>query len=68
MPGKDLTIENDPAIFQFIRVWHLAGKDFICLEPWTRDNFALDDPAQSLWIEPRQSANFLVAIRAGITK
>jgi galactose mutarotase-like enzyme len=68
MPGKDLAIENDPALFRFIRVWHLAGKDFICLEPWTLDNFALDDPAQSLWIEPYQSVNFSVAIRAGITK
>jgi galactose mutarotase-like enzyme len=68
MPGKDLTIKNAPALFRFIRVWHLAGKDFICLEPWTLDNFALDDPAQSLWIEPYQSVNFSVAIRAGITK
>jgi galactose mutarotase-like enzyme len=68
MQGKDLTIKNDPALFRFIRVWHLAGKDFICLEPWTRDNYALDVPAQSLWIEPHQSVNFMVAIRAGITK
>ncbi len=68
MSGKDLTIKNDPAIFRFVRIWHLAGKDFICLEPWTRDNFALGDPAQSLWIEPQQSVNFPVIIRAGITK
>jgi galactose mutarotase-like enzyme len=68
MPGKDLTIENDPALFHFVRIWHLAGKDFICFEPWTRDNFALDDPAQSLWIEPHQSVNFSVLFRAGITK
>ena len=68
MPGTDLTIENDTALFHFVRIWHLAGKDFICLEPWTRDNFALDDPAQSLWIEPQQSVNFSVLFRAGITK
>ena len=68
MPGKELTIENDPALFQFVRIWHLAGKDFICLEPWTRDNFALDDLARSLWVEPQQSVNFSVAIRAGIPK
>jgi galactose mutarotase-like enzyme len=68
MPGRNLTIENDSALFRFVRIWHLTGKDFICIEPWTRDNFALDDHTQSLWIEPQQSANFLVVIRAGITK
>jgi len=68
MPGRDVTIENDPALFRFVRIWHLAGKDFICVEPWTRDNYALDNPAQSLWVKPQQSVNFSVAIRAGITK
>jgi galactose mutarotase-like enzyme len=62
MPGRKITIETDPAIFQVARIWHLPGKNFICFEPWTRDNFALDDPEHSLWVQPHASVNLSMAI------
>jgi galactose mutarotase-like enzyme len=68
MPGKEIQIESDPAIFKFVRIWHLPGKDFICIEPWTRDVFALDNPDQSLWIRPAESMTLYLTISAKITE
>ena len=68
MPGKEIQIESDTAIFKFVRIWHQAGKKFICIEPWTRDVFALDNPDQSLWIRPAESMILCVTISAKITE
>jgi galactose mutarotase-like enzyme len=68
IPGKELLLESDPAIFKFVRIWHLAEKDFICIEPWTRDNSAINDPNQSLWVGPHELINLSVAIGAKIIK
>jgi len=68
MSRKEITIESDPNIFKFVRIWHQAGKNFICIEPWTRDNFALCDPNQSLWIKPNESVTLSITIHAKITK
>jgi galactose mutarotase-like enzyme len=67
MPGKKITIKSAPDIFQFVRIWHLAGRNFICIEPWTRDNFALDDSEQSLWIKSNESVTFSVTLHAEIS-
>jgi galactose mutarotase-like enzyme len=66
MPGREITIENDPNIFEFAIIWHQAGKNFICIEPWTRDDFALDTPNQSLWIKPDESMILSIIIYAKI--
>jgi len=68
MPGKEITIESDPNIFKFVRIWHQVGKNFICIEPWTRDNFALNDPKQSLWIKQNESITLSITIHAKITE
>jgi galactose mutarotase-like enzyme len=68
MPGKKLTLETDPDIFEVVRIWHLAGKDFVCIEPWTRDSFAIDDPGQCLWVGPREPLSLAIAISAEIGK
>jgi galactose mutarotase-like enzyme len=68
MPGKKITLESDPDIFKVVRIWHLAGKDFFCIEPWTRDSFAIDDPGQCLWVGPREPVNFTIAVSAEINK
>jgi len=68
MPGKKLTLESDSDIFKVVRIWHLAGKDFICIEPWTRDIFAIDDPGQCLWVEPHEPINLTIAISAEMSK
>ena len=66
MPGKEIKIESDPHVFKFIRIWHQSGKNFICIEPWTRDTFALDNPDQSLWIRPDESITLSLTISAKI--
>ena len=68
MRGKEISIESASNIFNFARIWHLVGKNFICIEPWTRDNFALDNPSQSLWIKPDESVTLSVIIGAKIIK
>jgi len=68
MLEKEITIESDPNIFKFARIWHQAGKDFICIEPWTRDNFALNNPKQSLWIKPSESITLPITICVKIVK
>jgi galactose mutarotase-like enzyme len=66
MPRKEITIESDPNIFKFTRIWHQRGKNFICIEPWTRDEFALNNPKQSLWIKPNESVTLSIIIYAKI--
>ena len=66
MPGKEIKIESDQDIFKFVRIWHQPGKNFVCIEPWTRDVFALDNPDQSLWIRPGESITFPLTIYAKI--
>ena len=68
IPRKEITIKSDPNIFKIVRIWHQFGKNFICIEPLTRDTFALDHPNQSLWIKPNESVTLSVTIHAKITK
>jgi len=68
MPGKEIRLKSDPNIFKFIRIWHQVGKNFICIEPWTRDCFALEDPNQSLWLKPNESVNLSIVLYAKIIK
>jgi galactose mutarotase-like enzyme len=68
MPGKKLTLQSDPDVFKVVRIWHLVEKDFICIEPWTRDSFAIDDPGQCLRVEPHEPINLTIAISAEMSK
>jgi galactose mutarotase-like enzyme len=68
MPRKEIAIESDLNVFRFARIWHQAGKDFICIEPWTRDNFALNNPNQSLWIKPSESITLSITMCVKIVK
>jgi galactose mutarotase-like enzyme len=66
IPQKEIVIESDPNVFQLIYVWHEVGKNFICVEPWTRNDYALNDPRQSIWIKPGESMVFPISISAQI--
>ena len=68
MPDKELFLESDSAIFKFVRIWHLPGKDYVCIEPWTRDSFAIDDPKLSLNIPPHESRKLSFILRAKMIK
>ncbi len=43
-------------------VWTVAGKDFICLEPWTAPGNALNTGDRLLWLPPHQSRRLWIAI------
>jgi galactose mutarotase-like enzyme len=68
MLRKEITIESDSSIFKFVRIWHQPGKNFICIEPWTRGDFALNNPNQSLWIKPNECITLSVIICAKISR
>ena len=36
-------------------VWTLAGKDFVCVEPWSSPGNALNSGDRLLWLEPTRS-------------
>jgi galactose mutarotase-like enzyme len=38
-------------------VWTLAGRDFVCLEPWTARGNALSSGHNVLTVEPGQTRN-----------
>jgi len=63
---KEILIESDPNLFQLIYVWHEIGKDFICVEPWTRNDYSLNDPKQCIWINPGETMEFPISISAKI--
>jgi galactose mutarotase-like enzyme len=63
-PQTQITVTTDPSDFKLARIWHIAGKDFICVEPWTRDDYALDDITQTLFIPPHESKIFKMIIKA----
>jgi galactose mutarotase-like enzyme len=43
-------------------VWTLAGRDFVCLEPWTCPGNALNDGDRLLLLAPRQSRSMWLEI------
>jgi len=61
-PAKEISIDSDPKLFQLIYVWHEVGKNFICIEPWTRNDYALNDPNKSIWIMPGENMEFSISI------
>jgi len=44
-------------------IWSIAGKDFICVEPWTAPANALNSGEGLLWIEPAGERTLRLAIR-----
>jgi galactose mutarotase-like enzyme len=65
-PEKEILVESDPKLFQLIYIWHEVGKSFICVEPWTRNDYALNDPKQCIWINPGETREFPISISAKI--
>jgi galactose mutarotase-like enzyme len=45
-------------------VWTVAGRDFVCLEPWTCPGNALNDGDRLLLLAPRQSRSMSLEIEA----
>ena len=54
--GSALRLHADPELVVWV-VWTLAGRDFVCLEPWTARGNALNSGQQVLTVEPGQTRN-----------
>jgi galactose mutarotase-like enzyme len=47
-------------------VWTLAGRDFVCLEPWTCPGNALNSGDRLIFLEPNASRDLFVEIEASL--
>jgi galactose mutarotase-like enzyme len=61
--GKALDIATDPVFRTFV-FWTVAGKDFVCLEPWTAPRNALNTGEDLLHLAPGASQSFAVHFTA----
>jgi len=61
-PQKEILVESDPKLFQLIYVWHEVGKNFICVEPWTRNDYDLNNPERCILIRPNIQMEFPISI------
>lgn len=59
--GDRIVVAGDPAFGRWV-VWTLAGKDFVCLEPWTAPANALNTGEDLLAVPPGASRTLTVAI------
>jgi galactose mutarotase-like enzyme len=63
-PGAPtVEIEGSAEFTQWV-IWALAGKDFICVEPWTEPSNALNSGERLLWVEPHKERTLSLSIRA----
>jgi len=51
--------------YKYLVIWHLAGKPFWCLEPWTGPRFGLKNEVDLLHCPPHDSLSLRVRISVG---
>ncbi len=61
--GLRLTLDYDAA-YSTLVFWTIKGKDYYCLEPWTAPRNALNTGDSLLVLEPQQSLETVVHLRA----
>jgi galactose mutarotase-like enzyme len=61
--GRSVAIEASPEFTHWV-VWTLAGKDFVCVEPWTAPANALNTGERLIWLAPDEARESWIAIRA----
>ncbi|MFM7425947.1 MAG: aldose epimerase [Elainella sp.] len=61
--GLRLSLDYDPA-YSTLVFWTIKGKDYYCLEPWTAPRNALNTGDSLLVLEPGQSLETVVRLRA----
>jgi len=57
--ARSLALDPTQAI---VTVWTLPGRDFVCVEPWTRPSDAVNR-GEALWVAPQQSHEAVFEIR-----
>ncbi|WEK54802.1 MAG: aldose epimerase [Candidatus Cohnella colombiensis] len=48
--------------FRYVVLWSVEGKPFVCVEPWTALNEALNDKAELIFIAPEQTLELSLSI------
>ncbi|MBE9240657.1 aldose epimerase [Synechocystis salina] len=66
-PDRNVKIEvSFSELYQTLVFWTVAGKDYLCLEPWSGPRNALNSGEQLAWVEPYSSrsawVNFQVSM------
>jgi galactose mutarotase-like enzyme len=64
-PGVEVALAASPELAQWV-VWTLAGRDFVCVEPWTAPADALNTGQGLLWIAPGETRNLFFEISVSI--
>jgi len=61
--GKRVIVRASPEYHRWV-IWTLAGKDFVCLEPWTAGADALNRQGEVLVVAPGESRRLFMEIEA----
>jgi galactose mutarotase-like enzyme len=61
--GRSVTVTCSPEMTHWV-VWTLAGRDFVCLEPWTCPGDALNTGDRLLWLGPGEARTLSTRIDA----
>lgn len=61
--GTRVIVRTSPEYHRWV-IWTLAGKDFVCLEPWTAAADALNRDGQALVLAPDEKKELFVEIEA----
>lgn len=64
-PGVPRVVLSASPEFKHWVVWTVAGKDFVCVEPWTAPAGALNSGGGLLWLEPGETRRLWLEISAG---
>jgi len=63
LPGRTIALRGSPEFTHWV-VWTLAGKDFVCVEPWTCPGNALNTGDRVITLEPGASRALWLEIEA----
>lgn len=59
---RSFKIKTDPELFPHLAIWSLPQSDFICIEPWSRLEGALEETFSSVLINPGESLDYRFSI------
>jgi galactose mutarotase-like enzyme len=62
-PGAPTVVIEASDEFRQWVIWALAGRDFVCVEPWTAPGNALNSGERLLWVEPAGERRLALSIR-----
>lgn len=66
-PSRNLKVEvSFSDLYQTLVFWAVAGKEYICLEPWSAPRNALNSGEQLAWVEPYSARSAWVNFQVNI--